>query len=112
MEKKAEVFRPFTIFKVVYGARMDGEDDWYTQNIHAIAPEPDEAGWWAVADSDQIKRMKLLNVLSVEEIRVESEDDIPWDISESAWLRSEKFDDVSVNYRVVPEVLYHEEIRR
>jgi hypothetical protein len=106
MEKKAALFRPFTIYKVVYGARMDGEEDWYTQDVHTIAPDPDESGWWTVPDHGQIKRMKLMNVLSVEEIRVESEDDIPWGISEPAWLRSEKFDDVSVNYRVVPEALF------
>jgi hypothetical protein len=109
MEKKAKLFRPFTIFKVLYGARMDSEEDWYTQDVHAIAPEPDEAGWWAVAAHGQVKRMKLLNVLSVEEIRVESDDDVPYGVLTTEWLRSDKFDDITVIYRAIPEVLYRDE---
>jgi hypothetical protein len=109
MEKKAKLFRPFTIFKVLYGARMDSEEDWYTQDVHAITPEPDEAGWWAVAAHGQVKRMKLLNVLSVEEIRVESDDDVPYGVLTTEWLRSDKFDDITVIYRAIPEVLYRDE---
>lgn len=104
LEQQAEaMFRPFTIYRVTYGARSEGEVDFYTEDCYTAGPEPDENGWWMQLKNGDVRHVMLANVIKVEKIHVPDRGGAPSGVCKMEYLHDEKYG-VSTRAIIPPEV--------
>jgi hypothetical protein len=88
--------RPFHLFKVTYGARMDDDGEVHTSHIYTLNEMPLQNGYWnAFADGALKRWIRPSHVISIEQVTVIGEEDAPYEIKRYINLQSKNLSDVS-----------------
>lgn len=95
-----EDFKPFTIYRVRYGAKAQNEgEEWGTSFYETEDWSPDPAaganGLWRVLRFGSEIPARIINLIAVEEHLVESPHDVPYGVLGKKYFESEKYEGVS-----------------
>lgn len=106
-----KAFEPFTLYHVSYGAKLMrdeySEDDYpevIVEDVYTLFPEPNAVGYWLVIKQyeQKISLMRLPRVLSVEVVEITD----PFQhYGMNVEIRSKKFEDLTMAYRMDPRRL-------
>lgn len=101
-EAKAK-FHPFTLYRVRYGAQAQtefetGDMRFYESEDYALQPEPDADGWWPVLRWGEMTRIRVSNLIAVEEHQVSTPYQVPVGTLKHASVESETCQGMSVDY--------------
>lgn len=78
LAEETSKIQPFTIYKVRYGARLDEDiQEHYTDEDYSLAAEAQGDGWWNLLRYGTTVRAKLFNLISVEELHINTAEEIP-----------------------------------
>lgn len=95
----AVAFHPFTIYKIRYGAKAVSEDEWgtsfYETEDWSAFSAPDLDGWWLVLRYGDAVRVRISNLLAVEEHQVDTYGDVPGGVLGKTYFESEQFPGLS-----------------
>jgi hypothetical protein len=73
VEVQSKVWIDFTIWRLTYAARADGEEDGlYTETAYSLAPYPNGDGWWPVVRHNVVTITRFPALLKVEKLNVTS----------------------------------------
>jgi hypothetical protein len=98
---------PFTLYLVTYGAFVDTDGDTITRELYSLTEGPGPDGYYRALDSDNLPRkIRPTNVLSVEEIKVTSEKDAPYEAKRYIELHSKRVEGASTFVYLPPRDMY------
>lgn len=103
---------PFMIHKVVYGARMSGNENddlgAYTDHFYTMMDTPYSSGYWQAFQNGEYRRhIKPVNVISIETIIIKSNGEAPEDLRRWTNLYSKVVKDVSIGTFLPPQELFN-----
>jgi hypothetical protein len=102
-------FEPCILYRIQYGAHVQGdieESQYYTDTSYVLNDQPDQDGWYMQILRGELTRVKLPNVIRIDELICLTDADLPQeyynDPLAKGEISSEKFPDLSVSYFIVP----------
>ena len=88
--------KPFTLFRVEYGAFVDTDGDTITRSFYTFQDAPFEDGYWAALEGGKpSRRIRPNHILSLEELTITSQGEAPYEAKRYIQIRSKHVEGAS-----------------
>jgi hypothetical protein len=105
-------FERCIIYRIQYGAHVQvdiEESQYYTDEVIVLDDKPDADGWYLSITAGDIKRVKLPNIIRIDELICLNRSDVPTDYHiypfATGVIHSQNYEDLSAGYLIIPPLV-------